>query len=98
MLHMCAVQGSNSAAAQSSNLGALLQHATVGPQLQRLSFAYSSCLLCVEGDSAFEFKMAEQLSKLYAMARHSGVSLQYLFSPTQAMTEVCQPSPYHISL
>ena len=72
-----------------SNLGMLLQHRTVGPQLQRLSFAYSSCLLCIEGSRAFEQKLAEHLSKLYAMARHSGLSLQHFFSCSQAMTQVC---------
>ncbi|DBA93366.1 TPA: hypothetical protein ACH3X2_003639 [Trebouxia sp. C0005] len=70
-----------------SNLAMLLQHRTVGPQLQRLSFAYSSCLLCIEGSRAFEQQLAEHLSKLYAMARHAGLSLQYFFSSSPAMTQ-----------
>ena len=76
-----------------SNLATTLQHVTIGPQLQRLSFAYSKCLLCVEGSRAFEHKMADQLSKLYAMARHCGISLQYFFSSDSAMTEVAVVDP-----
>ncbi|KAL0033852.1 hypothetical protein WJX77_007687 [Trebouxia sp. C0004] len=34
-----------------------------------------------------DLKLAEHLSKLYAMARHSGLSLQYFFTSSQAMTQ-----------
>lgn len=76
------------AGASSSRLGHTLQHVTVGPQLQRLSFAYSKCLLCVEGSQAFETRMSEQLSTLFAVARHAGLGLQYFFARDPAMMQV----------
>lgn len=63
--------------------------ADLGSKLQRLSFAYSKCLLCIEGSSACAAKLAEQAGKLYAIARQCGVSLQYFYTPSQVATEVC---------
>lgn len=76
------------AAGCDADLGSLLESCSVGPQLRCLSFAYSKCLLCIEGSSAFESKLAEQAGKLYAIARQCGLSLQYFYTPSQLATEV----------
>lgn len=85
------IQGTAEAPATGSDadLGMLLESTSVGPLLQRLSFAYSKCLLCVEGSTAFEYKLAEQAGRLYSMGRHCGISLQYFYTSTQLATEVC---------
>ena len=89
LLLLCSQGNASTTDASTGDLAHLLQHSSVGPQLQRLSFAFSSCLLCIEGSNTFEYKLAEHLSKVYAMARHSGISLQYTFSSGQSQTEVC---------
>lgn len=71
-----------------ADLGMLLEGTSVGPQLQRLSFAYSKCLLCIEGSTAFEYKLAEQAGRLYSMGRHCGISLQYFYTSSQLTTQV----------
>ena len=39
--------------------------------------------------------MAEQLGKLYTMARHAGLSLQYFFATDQAMMQVGMQLHFH---
>lgn len=56
--------------------------------LQRISFAYSRCFLCIEGSCGFEHSMADQVSMLYNTARHSNIALQYFFSSGAAATQV----------
>lgn len=71
----------------------VLENISVGPQLQRLSFAYSKCLLCIEGSTGFELKLAEQAGRLHSLGRHCGVSLQYFYTSSQLATEVYTFSP-----
>ena len=83
-MHNCDMQGCSSGV----DLGTALQSSSIGPQLQRLSFAFSVCLLCVEGTSTFELKLAEHISKLYGVARYCGISLQYFYAASQHATQV----------
>lgn len=88
---MLSAQGEEEAPAAGcdADLDTTLDSISVGPQLRRLSFTYSKCLLCIEGSSSFEYKMAERASKLYAMARQCGISLQYFYTSSQLATQVC---------
>lgn len=61
---------------------------TLQAELQRISFAYSRCLLVVEGSCAFEHSMADAVSALYHTARHSNVALQYFYTTSAAATQV----------
>ena len=81
---MCAMQGDSSDA----NLAATLESRSLGPQLQRLSFAFAKCLLCIEGSNAFQHKMAERSSQLYRIARHCGLTLQCFLSTAPSTTQV----------
>ena len=97
--HSCGIQGCSSGRAliQRSelqdcsgdmDLGPALQSSSVGPQLQQLSFAYSACLLCIEGSTAFELKLAEHISNIHGIARYCGISLQYFYAASQRATQV----------
>lgn len=68
----------------------------IGAQLQRNSFAFSQCLLCIEGSAAFQQKIADQIPALFSTARHSNVALQYFYSLSQASTEVCQSALWDV--
>ena len=60
---------------------------SIAAQLQRVSFAFSRCLLVVEGSPGSEQKLADQVAALFRTARHCSIALQYFYSPSQAATE-----------
>ena len=56
--------------------------------LQQLSWAYSCCMLCVEGPHAATVKLGAMLPRLHAAAAQLGMRLQCFLSQHATFTQV----------